>query len=242
MSKDKNKQTSHSPKRDFIMVGRGRGRKDIKGKNTNQNAMIASMTNPNNILTIGEGPAGTGKTYIAVAAAVEALEEGEFNKIVICRPAVESGKKLGFLPGDLGEKLDPFMRPIFDALHEFLGKTKVDELMKEGAVEVASISHMRGRTFKNTFVMMDEAQNAEAEEILMFITRIGEGTRAVITGDPRQGDLGHNSGFEYLHRLLKAGGKNLSSVTNVVHFKPADVVRHPFVQAIIEADEKLNKK
>ncbi len=191
-----------------------------------------------NILThdinFGIGPAGTGKTYLAVACAVEALESNRVERIVLVRPVVEAGERLGFLPGDLEQKVDPYLRPLYDALHEMLGFERVIKLLQKNIIELAPLAYMRGRTLNGSFIILDEAQNTTAEQMKMFLTRIGFGTTAVITGDITQIDLRRTqqSGLKRAMEVLR--GVNGITFT---HFTPQDVVRHPLVQKIVEAYE-----
>jgi phosphate starvation-inducible PhoH-like protein len=185
-------------------------------------------------LVFGVGPAGTGKTYIAVAAAVSMFLEGRVDKIILSRPAVEAGERLGFLPGDMKEKIDPYLRPLYDAIHDMIPGKQLAKEMESGAVEVAPLAFMRGRTLSNAFVVLDEAQNATSMQMKMFLTRLGEGSRMVITGDRTQIDLprGVPSGLADAERLLKTIPK-----ISFNYFTSKDVVRHPLVAAIIEAYE-----
>ena len=190
-------------------------------------------------LTFGIGPAGTGKTYLAVAAAVEALARDAVRRIVLVRPAVEAGERLGFLPGDLTQKVDPYLRPMYDALYEMMGFDKVGRLIERHVIEIAPLAFMRGRTLNESFVILDEAQNTTPEQMKMFLTRIGFGSRAVVTGDITQTDLprGKESG-------LKQVGRILGDVSGIafIHFGAEDVVRHPLVQRIISAYEEHRGK
>ena len=185
-------------------------------------------------LIFGIGPAGTGKTYLAVACAAEALMNGEVDRIVLSRPAVEAGERLGFLPGDMKEKVDPYMQPLYDALNDFLPQKQVQKLMEEKRIEIAPLAFMRGRTLSNAFIVLDEAQNATTMQMKMFLTRLGEGSRMVITGDRTQIDLprGVPSGLQDAERILKG----VKGVT-FNYFTAKDVVRHPLVARIIEAYE-----
>jgi len=185
-----------------------------------------------NTVTFGIGPAGTGKTYLAVAMAAAALSRGEVNKIVLTRPAVEAGERLGFLPGDLMAKVDPYLRPLFDALHDMLGAEQVLKHIERGVIEVAPLAFMRGRTLNDSFVILDEAQNTTPEQMKMFLTRIGFGTRVVVTGDITQIDLsgGNPSGLVTVNDVLD-GVEDIS----FVHFADQDVVRHRLVQKIVTA-------
>lgn len=185
-------------------------------------------------LAFGVGPAGTGKTYLAVACAVEALESDEVRRIVLVRPAVEAGERLGFLPGDLAQKVDPYLRPMYDALYEMLGFEKVAKLIERNVIEVAPLAYMRGRTLNEAFIVMDEAQNTTIEQMKMFLTRIGFGSTAVVTGDMSQTDLPNKVQSGLRHTL-----KVLNGVKGVheTHFQSRDVVRHPLVKRIVDAYE-----
>ncbi|WP_019673299.1 PhoH family protein [Psychrobacter lutiphocae] len=183
-------------------------------------------------VSFGVGPAGTGKTYLAVACAVDMLERNEIERILLVRPAVEAGEKLGFLPGDLTQKIDPYLRPLYDALYEMLGFEKVGKLIEKQIIEIAPLAYMRGRTLNNSFVILDEAQNTTPEQMKMFLTRLGFGSRAVITGDVTQVDLprGHKSGLAQALQIL---GK--IDEIHITKFDSKDVVRHQLVQKIVEA-------
>ena len=185
-------------------------------------------------VTFGVGPAGTGKTYLAVAAAVDAFERDLVSRIVLVRPAVEAGERLGFLPGDLAQKVDPYLRPLYDALYELMGYEKVTKLFEKQTIEIAPLAYMRGRTLSHAFVILDEAQNTTPEQMKMFLTRIGIGSKAVITGDVTQVDLprGHRSGLIEARQILPAV-RGLA----FVDFNSSDVVRHPLVARIVEAYE-----
>jgi phosphate starvation-inducible PhoH-like protein len=189
-------------------------------------------------ITFGIGPAGTGKTYLAVASAVDAIERDHVKRIVLVRPAVEAGERLGFLPGDLAQKVDPYLRPLYDALYDLMGFDKVGRLFERGAIEVAPLAYMRGRTLNQSFIILDEAQNTTPEQMKMFLTRIGFGTRAVITGDVTQIDLarGQKSGLVDAQSVL-AGVPGIG----LVAFSSADVVRHPIVQRIVDAYERRSR-
>ena len=186
-------------------------------------------------INFGIGPAGTGKTWLAVACAVDALEKAEVQRILLVRPAVEAGEKLGFLPGDLAEKIDPYLRPLYDALYEMLGFETVAKLMDRMVIEVAPLAYMRGRTLNNSFVILDEAQNTTPEQMKMFLTRIGFGTRAVITGDVTQVDLPRHQRSGLVNTLEVLDGVKGIGVTR---FDSRDVVRHPLVQRIVEAYDR----
>ncbi len=190
-------------------------------------------------IVFGVGPAGTGKTYLAMATAVNALLNKEVERIVLTRPAVEAGEKLGFLPGTLTEKIDPYLRPLYDALHDMMSFEKVDKLLEQGVIEVAPLAFMRGRTLNDAFIILDEAQNTTTEQMKMFLTRLGYSSKTVITGDVTQTDLpsGRPSGLLEAMRILK-GVKGI----DFVEFSDSDVVRHPLVQEIIKAFDKAEKK
>ncbi|SBS31367.1 PhoH-like protein [Marinomonas spartinae] len=207
----------------------------IKPKGKNQQSYVKEVRK--NDINFGIGPAGTGKTYLAVACAVEALEADRVERIMLVRPAVEAGEKLGFLPGDLSQKIDPYLRPLYDALYEMLGFELVDKLIEKNVIEIAPLAFMRGRTLNNAFIILDESQNTTREQMKMFLTRIGFGSTAVITGDTSQVDLprGTSSGLAHAMHVLR--GVNGISLT---HFAASDVVRHPLVQRIVEAYERFD--
>lgn len=211
--------------------------KPIKPKTLGQQSYIDKIKN--NDVVFGIGPAGTGKTYLAVAMAVRSFKQGEVNRIILTRPAVEAGESLGFLPGDLQDKVDPYLRPLYDGLFEILGFETYQGLLEKGMIEVAPLAYMRGRTLDNAFVILDEAQNTTSEQMKMFLTRLGYGSKAIITGDKTQVDLprGKNSGLKTAERILKSvkgiGFQNFTSI---------DVVRHPLVQRIIDAYDKEDAK
>lgn len=202
----------------------------IKPRGGNQQSYIEAINK--NDINFGIGPAGTGKTFLAVAAAAQALEQDEVRRIMLVRPAVEAGEKLGFLPGDMAQKIDPYLRPLYDALYEMLGIEKVAKLIERNVIEIAPLAFMRGRTLNNSFIILDESQNTTREQMKMFLTRIGFGSTAVITGDITQIDLprGTNSGLRHAIDVLD-GVKGIS----FTHFESKDVVRHPLVQRIVEA-------
>ena len=190
-------------------------------------------------ITFGVGPAGTGKTYLAVASAVDALERENVERIILTRPAVEAGERLGFLPGDLNQKVDPYLRPLYDALYELLGFERVGKLFERGAIEIAPLAFMRGRTLNHSFIILDEAQNTTPEQMKMFLTRIGIGAKAVVTGDLTQVDLprGNRSG-------LREAVDVLANVRGIAftHFQREDVVRHPLVARIVDAYEQSARR
>jgi len=190
-------------------------------------------------ITFGIGPAGTGKTYLAVASAVDAFERDLVERIILTRPAVEAGERLGFLPGDLTQKIDPYLRPLYDALYDLMGADRVSKLYEKRAIEIAPLAFMRGRTLNHAFIILDEAQNTTPEQMKMFLTRIGIGAKAVVTGDITQIDLpkGHKSGLNEAISILK-GVRGLA----FTHFKKEDVVRHPLVARIVEAYESNTKQ
>jgi len=208
-------------------------RKDLHGRTPRQVEYIRNILEHD--ITIGIGPAGTGKTYLAVACAVDALERDKVKRIVLARPAVEAGERLGFLPGDLAQKVDPYLRPLYDALFDLLGFEKTGKLLERGTIELAPLAYMRGRTLNHAFIILDEAQNATPEQMKMFLTRIGFGATAVVTGDVTQIDLGRGqkSGLIEARRIL-AGVRGIA----FTEFSAADVVRHPLVARIIDAYEK----
>ncbi len=190
-------------------------------------------------ITFGIGPAGTGKTYLAVAMAVNSFKSKQVEKIILTRPAVEAGEKLGFLPGDLQEKVNPYLRPLYDALQEMLGLDSYSKLMEKGVIEIAPLAYMRGRTLNNAFIILDEAQNTTKEQIKMFLTRLGENSKMVITGDLTQIDLpeGKISGLKHATRILQGIDE-----IGIMRFSEKDVVRHPLVQLIVKAYETHEEK
>jgi len=204
----------------------------IRGRGPNQKSYLRNITR--HAINFGVGPAGTGKTYLAVACAVAALQDDQVQRIVLVRPAVEAGERLGFLPGDMAQKVDPYLRPLYDALYEMLGFDRVATLIERNVIEVAPLAFMRGRTLNDAFVILDEAQNTTREQMKMFLTRIGFGSTAVVTGDITQIDLPSKSMSGLKHALMileRVKGVSFS------YFKAGDVVRHPMVQHIVEAYE-----
>lgn len=211
--------------------------KYIRAKTAGQSEYINKIQNK--MITFGVGPAGTGKTYLAMAHAITAFKKKEVNRIIMTRPAIEAGEKLGFLPGDLQSKVDPYLRPLYDALYEIMGAEAFLNNMEKGLIEVAPLAYMRGRTLDNAFIVLDEAQNTTPEQMKMFLTRIGYGSQAVITGDITQKDLpdGKMSGLEMAIRILK----NIDEI-GITRLTHADVVRHPLVQKIVKAYESYESK
>jgi phosphate starvation-inducible protein PhoH and related proteins len=210
---------------------------DFHGRTPRQNEYLRMIQAHD--ITFGIGPAGTGKTYLAVASAVDALERENVKRIVLVRPAVEAGERLGFLPGDLAQKVDPYLRPLYDALNDFLGYERVAKFTERGAIEIAPLAYMRGRTLNHSFIILDEAQNTTPEQMKMFLTRMGFGSKAVITGDITQIDLarGQASGLIDAQKVLK----NVRGI-GFTEFRGEDVVRHPLVQQIVNAYEKHNNR
>ena len=218
---------------DCLIVTR---KKSIKPRGVNQKSYVDAIRGHD--VNFGVGPAGTGKTYLAVACAVEALEQERIRRILLVRPAVEAGEKLGFLPGDLTQKIDPYLRPLYDALYELLGFERVEKLIERNVIEVAPLAYMRGRTLNDAFIILDESQNTTAEQMKMFLTRIGFGSTVVVTGDVTQIDLPPRtlSGLKHVIKVL-GDVKGIS----FTHFGPKDVVRHPLVQRIVEAYARQEK-
>lgn len=207
-------------------------RNDLRGRTPHQNQYIKAILEHD--VTFGVGPAGTGKTYLAVACAVDALERDAIKRIVLTRPAVEAGERLGFLPGDLTQKVDPYLRPLYDALYDLLGFDRTQKMFEKQVIEIAPLAYMRGRTLNHAFIILDEAQNTTPEQMKMFLTRIGFGSKAVVTGDVTQIDLQRTqkSGLIDAVQVLK----NVRGIA-FTHFTSADVVRHPLVARIVDAYE-----
>ena len=207
-------------------------RSDLRGRTPHQNHYIKSILEHD--VSFGVGPAGTGKTYLAVACAVDALERDAVQRIVLTRPAVEAGERLGFLPGDLAQKIDPYLRPLYDALYDLVGFDRTQKMFEKQTIEIAPLAYMRGRTLNHSFIILDEAQNTTPEQMKMFLTRIGFGSKAVVTGDVTQIDLQRNqkSGLIEALRILE----NVRGIA-FTHFSSADVVRHPLVARIVDAYE-----
>jgi len=212
-------------------------RADLRGRTPHQNQYLKAILEHD--VTFGVGPAGTGKTYLAVACAVDALERDAVKRIVLTRPAVEAGERLGFLPGDLAQKVDPYLRPLYDALYDLLGFDRTQKMFEKQAIEIAPLAYMRGRTLNHAFVILDEAQNTTPEQMKMFLTRIGFGSKAVITGDVTQIDLqrSQKSGLVDAVQVLK----DVRGIA-FTHFTSADVVRHPLVARIVDAYDAANAK
>ena len=218
---------------DFAKNRRGK----ISGRGKSQQQYLGQIKNSD--LTVGVGPAGTGKTYLAVASAVEALENDLVDRLILVRPAVEAGERLGFLPGDLSQKIDPYLRPMYDALFEMMGQQKVAKYIERNIIEIAPLAYMRGRTLNDSFIILDEAQNTTTDQMKMFLTRIGFGSKAVITGDITQVDLPRDktSGLRHALKLLS----NIEGI-GITRFQNADIVRHPLVKKIVKAYEEDEPK
>ncbi|MED4264383.1 PhoH family protein [Priestia megaterium] len=218
-------------------IGKNVKGKTIRVKTLGQSQYISAIKK--NDLVFGIGPAGTGKTYLAVVMAVNALKNGHVQRIILTRPAVEAGESLGFLPGDLKEKVDPYLRPLYDALHDVLGTEHTQRLIERGVIEIAPLAYMRGRTLDDAFVILDEAQNTTMAQMKMFLTRLGFGSKMVITGDISQIDLpkGAQSGLAAVSKILT----NVKGIS-FVHLEQSDVVRHPLVGRIIQAYEQADQK
>ncbi|MFA7503080.1 MAG: PhoH family protein [Burkholderiaceae bacterium] len=212
-------------------------RSDLRGRTPRQRDYLRNILSHD--ITFGVGPAGTGKTYLAVACAVDALERDAIKRIVLTRPAVEAGERLGFLPGDLAQKVDPYLRPLYDALYDLLGFERTAKMFEKQAIEIAPLAYMRGRTLNHSFIILDEAQNTTPEQMKMFLTRIGFGSRAVVTGDTTQVDLprGQPSGLMQSVNILR-GVRGIAFST----FDSADVMRHPLVARIVDAYEKHQRE
>lgn len=227
------KEESAAPRNNTIIKTR---RSTIQCRGPRQIDYVQSIKERD--LTFGIGPAGTGKTFLAVACAVEALESDQVQRLVLVRPAVEAGERLGFLPGDMMQKVDPYLRPIYDALYEFMGIERVGKLVERNVIEIAPLAYMRGRTLNHSCIIMDEAQNTTVEQMKMFLTRIGFGSKAIVTGDVSQVDLPKHqlSGLKHVQQVLK-GVDGLG----FCEFNSTDVVRHPLVQRIVAAYEAVEK-
>ncbi len=232
---DAHATVSHEVINDEIILQTKRG--TLRGRGANQRKYLKRIYN--NDVNFGLGPAGTGKTYLAVACAVAMLNEDQVRKIILVRPAVEAGERLGFLPGDLSQKVDPYLRPLYDALYEMLGAERAVKLLEKQIIEIAPLAFMRGRTLSDAFIILDEAQNTTVEQMKMFLTRIGFGSKAVVTGDLSQIDLpkGVRSGLKDAFHVLK----DVSGIS-YTQFESKDVVRHPLVQRIVEAYERNHRE
>jgi phosphate starvation-inducible PhoH-like protein len=230
---DNGLEKSQSDDFDQSSVAGRKHRGKISGRGQSQQQYLEQIRN--NDLTIGVGPAGTGKTYLAVASAVEALNNDLVERLILVRPAVEAGERLGFLPGDLAQKIDPYLRPMYDALFEMMGQQKVAKCIERNIIEIAPLAYMRGRTLNDAFIILDEAQNTTIDQMKMFLTRIGFGSKAVITGDITQVDLPREKTSGLRHAL-----KILSDIDDigVTQFQKKDIVRHPLVKIIVHAYEK----
>lgn len=227
----------HSSEEDTSNVILHTRRSDLRGRTSRQNTYLTQIQSHD--ITFGIGPAGTGKTYLAVASAVDALERDVVKRLILTRPAVEAGERLGFLPGDLTQKIDPYLRPLYDALYDLMGAEKMARLFESGIIEIAPLAYMRGRTLNQAFIILDEAQNTTSEQMKMFLTRIGFGSRAVITGDMTQVDLAKG---------IKNGLLDASEVLRDVRgiafswFQKEDVMRHPLVARIVHAYEQRDQE
>jgi phosphate starvation-inducible PhoH-like protein len=212
-------------------------RRVVSPRNMAQKLYLQAIND--NDIVFGVGPAGTGKTYLAVAAAAASLNDKQIKRIVLCRPAVEAGERLGFLPGDIAEKINPYLRPLYDSLYDIIGFEKVEKLMERSVIEIAPLAFMRGRTLNDAFIILDEAQNTTPEQMKMFLTRLGFGSKAVVTGDITQVDLpdGKKSGLREVRRILD-GVEGL----NFFDFSDRDVVRHPLVAKIVTAYDRIDRE
>ena len=235
-------QTKNENKDDVVMLddeilSRTIQGKPIKPKTIGQKNYVDSIKN--NMITFGIGPAGTGKTYLGMCMAIEAFKKGEVTKLILTRPAIEAGEKLGFLPGDLQSKIDPYLRPLYDALYQIMGAESFQSNMEKGLIEVAPLAYMRGRTLDNAFIILDEAQNTTIPQMKMFLTRIGFNSKVIVTGDDTQKDLPKDvtSGLDSALKVLK----NIDGIS-FVRLTSKDVVRHPLVQKIVVAYEKFENR
>lgn len=210
------------------LIGRTFGGKPIYAKTLGQSRFVEALKQY--VCVIAAGPAGTGKTYLSVVYALDQLKKGHVKKIILTRPVVEAGENLGFLPGDLKEKIDPYLRPLYDALNDLLGVEQTEKLIEKGVIEIAPLAYMRGRTFDDAYVILDEAQNTTKGQMLMFLTRMGFNTKMVVTGDMTQSDVKFSSGLKHAAHVLK----NIDAI-KFVELNRMDIVRHPLVQSIIEA-------
>lgn len=233
---EKGLEQNYNSIQDDIICFTTRG-KPIRPKTLGQYHYVEAIRK--NEIVFGIGPAGTGKTYLAMAMAITAFKNGDVDRLILTRPAVEAGEKLGFLPGDLQDKVDPYLRPLYDALFEIMGSESFERNMEKGVIEVAPLAYMRGRTLENAYIILDEAQNTTPEQMKMFLTRFGNGSKIIVTGDITQIDLpsGKRSGLKDAQKILK----NINGIA-FINFSQNDVVRHRLVQKIIEAYEKNDKK
>ena len=229
-------EENHTDELNDVIITNSRG-KAVKSKTIGQKKYVDAIQH--NEIVFGIGPAGTGKTYLAMAMAVKAFKNREVSRIILTRPAVEAGEKLGFLPGDLQNKVDPYLRPLYDALHDIMGAETYQKHIERGAIEVAPLAYMRGRTLDDSYIILDEAQNTSPEQMKMFLTRLGFGSKAIITGDITQIDLprGKNSGLKVVMEILE----NVKGI-EFVYFHEKDVVRHKLVRDIIKAYERYEDK
>lgn len=230
-------RTGHTSQTDIEIPNLKTRRNDVRPRSARQAQYIENILQHD--ITFGTGPAGTGKTWLAVACAIDALERDHVQRLILTRPAVEAGERLGFLPGDLTQKVDPYLRPLYDALWDLMGFDKVQRLFEKHTIEIAPLAYMRGRTLNNAFVILDEAQNTTPQQMKMFLTRIGFGSKAVVTGDPTQNDLpkGQTSGLGHALAVL-SGVKGIASTV----FTSADVVRHPLVARIVDAYDRAGSR
>lgn len=238
ISMEKGGDETHLSDLDDEIICRTVNGKPIRPKTFNQKNYVDSIRD--NMIVFGLGPAGTGKTYLAMAMAIDAFRKGDVNRIILTRPAIEAGENLGFLPGDLQSKVDPYLRPLYDAIYQIMGAESYLSNSEKGLIEVAPLAYMRGRTLDNAFIILDEAQNTTPAQMKMFLTRIGFGSKVVVTGDPTQKDLpyGQTSGLDVAIRVLSGIEEDISLVT----LTSQDVVRHPVVQKIVLAYEEYEKK
>jgi phosphate starvation-inducible PhoH-like protein len=227
----------HETKDNEDVIVYGSSGKPIRARNSNQKTLVDHYHTSDLLFAIG--PAGTGKTYIAIALAVQAFKNKLVKRIILSRPAVEAGEHLGFLPGDMKDKLDPYLQPLYDALLEMIPPKKLSDLFEDGVIQIAPLAFMRGRTLSNAFVILDEAQNATTKQLKMFLTRMGENSKFIITGDITQIDLPHKaqSGLVYASKVLK----NIEGIS-IIHFDPNDIIRHRLVRQIVDAYEKADEQ
>ncbi|MBR3241632.1 MAG: PhoH family protein, partial [Parasporobacterium sp.] len=238
ISLEKEGQQSHIADLDDEIVCRTVNGKPIKPKTFNQKTYVDAIRK--NMIVFGLGPAGTGKTYLAMAMAIDAFKRGDVNRIILTRPAIEAGENLGFLPGDLQSKVDPYLRPLYDAIYQIMGAEAYLSNSEKGLIEVAPLAYMRGRTLDSAFIILDEAQNTTPAQMKMFLTRIGFGSKVVVTGDRTQKDLpsGQISGLDVAIKVLS----NIQEDISIINLTSVDVVRHPVVQKIVMAYEEYEKK